>query len=45
MQRGMERKYKYLIKNRLEDKNGKKCIICNESYPEYKLFNPQTDPF
>ena len=33
----------FLIK-RLDDKNGKKYRICNESYPEYKIFNPQIDP-
>ena len=38
-------KYNYLIINRLEDKIGKKYRICNESNPEYKIFNPQTDPF
>ena len=38
-------KYNYLIINRLEDKNGKKNMICNESNPQYQIFNPQTDPF
>ena len=38
-------KYNYLLINRLEDKNDKKYMICNESNPEFKVFNPQTDPF
>ena len=38
-------KYNYLLINRLEDKNGSRCKICNESNPEYKIFSPQTDPF
>ena len=38
-------KYNYLLINRLEDKNGCKYKLCNESNPEYKIFNPQTDPF
>ena len=38
-------KYNYLLINRLKDKNGKKYLICNESNPEFKVFNPQTDPF
>ena len=38
-------RYNYLLINRLEDKNGKKYMICNESNSEYKIFNPQTDPF
>ena len=38
-------KYNYLLINRLEDKNGSRYKICNESNPEYKTFNPQTDPF
>ena len=38
-------KYNYLLINRLEDKNDKKYMICNESNSEYKIFNPQTDPF
>ena len=38
-------KYNYLLINRLEDKNGSRYKICNESNPEYKIFNPQTDPF
>ena len=38
-------KYNYLLINRQEDKNGKKYMICNESNPEFKVFNPQTDPF
>ena len=37
--------YNYLLINRLEDKNGSKYIICNESNPQYQIFNPQTDPF
>ena len=38
-------RYNYLLINRLEDKNGSRYKICNESNPEYKIFNPQTDPF
>ena len=38
-------KYKYFLINRLEDKNGSRYKTCNESNPEYKTFNPQTDPF
>ena len=38
-------KYNYLLINRLEDKNGSRYKICNESNPEYKIFSPQTDPF
>ena len=38
-------RYSYLLINRLEDKNGKKYMICNESNPQYQIFNPQTDPF
>ena len=38
-------RYNYLIINRLEDKNGSRYKICNESNPEYKTFNPQTDTF
>ena len=38
-------KYNYLLINRLEDKNGSRYKKCNESNPEYKIFNPQTDPF
>ena len=37
--------YNYLLINRLEDKNGSRYKIGNESNPEYKTFNPQTDPF
>ena len=37
--------YNYLLINRLEDKNGSKYMICNESNPQYQVFNPQTDPF
>ena len=37
--------YNYLLKNRLEDKNGSKYMICNESNLQYQIFNPQTDPF
>ena len=36
--------FNYLLKNRLEDKNGSRYRICNESNPNYKIFNPQTDP-
>ena len=38
-------RYNYLLINRLEDKNGKKYMICNESNPQYQIFSPQTDPF
>ena len=38
-------KYNYFIINRLEDKNGSKYQLCNESNPNYMIFNPQTDPF
>ena len=38
-------KYNYLLINRLEEKNGKKYMICNESNPQYQIFSPQTDPF
>ena len=38
-------KYKYLEIKRLEDKNGKKYKICNESNKEYKIVNPETVPF
>ena len=37
-------KFNYLSINRLEDKNGSRYRICNESNPNYKIFNPQTDP-
>ena len=37
-------KFNYLLINRLEDKNGSTYRICNESNPNYKTFNPQTDP-
>ena len=37
-------KFNYLLINRLEDKNGSRYRICNESNPKYKIFNPQTDP-
>ena len=37
--------YNYLLINRLEGKNGSKYMICNESNPQYQIFNPQTDPF
>ena len=37
-------KFKYLLINRMEDKNGSRYRICNESNPNYKIFNPQTDP-
>ena len=45
MQRSKEKKYKYSEINRLEDKNCKKYKICNESNKEYKIVNPETDPF
>ena len=38
-------KENYLIINRLEDRKSKNYMICNESNPEFKVFNPQTDPF
>ena len=38
-------KYNYLLINRLEDKNGSKYMICNESNPQYQIFSPQTGPF
>ena len=38
-------KYNYLLINRLEDKNGSKYMICNESNLQYQVFSPQTDPF
>ena len=38
-------KFNYLLINRLEDKNGSRYRICNESNPNIKIFNPQTDPF
>ena len=38
-------KYNYLLLNMLEDKNGSKYQVCNESNPNYKIFNPQTEPF
>ena len=37
--------YNYLLIKRLEDKNGSKYMICNESNLQYQIFNPQTDPF
>ena len=37
-------KFNYLLIIRLEDKNGSRYRICNESNPNYKIFNPQTDP-
>ena len=37
-------KFNYLLVNRLEVKNGSRFRICNESNPNYKVFNPQTDP-
>ena len=40
-----EEKQNYLLINRLEDKNGRRYWICNECNPNYKIFNPQTDPF
>ena len=38
-------KYNYSLINRLEDKNGSKYMICNESNLQYQVFSPQTDPF
>ena len=37
-------KFNYILINRLEDKNGSRYRICNESNPNYKIINPQTDP-
>ena len=37
--------YNFLLINRLEDKNGSKYLICNESNLQYQIFNPQADPF
>ena len=37
-------RYNSFLINRLEDKSGKKYMICNESNSGYKIFNPQTDP-
>ena len=37
-------KFNYLLINRLEDENGSRYRICNDSNPNYKIFNPQTDP-
>ena len=37
-------KFNYLLINNLEDKNWSSYRICNESNPNYKIFNPQTDP-
>ena len=39
------KRYNYLLLNRLEDKNGSKYMICNESNLRYQISNPQTDPF
>ena len=36
---------KYLEINMFEDKNESKYKICNESNPNYKFFNPQTELF
>ena len=38
-------KYNYLEINTLEDKTESKYKICNESNQNYKIFNPQTEPF
>ena len=38
-------KYNYLLIKRLEDNNGGKYMIRNESNPQYQVFSPQTDPF
>ena len=37
-------KFKYLLINRLEDKNGSRYRTCIESNRNYKIFIPQTDP-
>ena len=37
-------KFNSLLINRLEDKSGSRYMICNESNPNYKIFNPRTDP-
>ena len=38
-------KYDYLEINMLDDKKGEKYKLCNESKYQYKVFNPETDPF
>ena len=38
------KKFNYLLIRRLEDKNMSRYRICNESNPNYKIFNPETDP-
>ena len=38
-------KYNYLEINMLEDKNERKYKVSNESNPNYKIFNPQAEPF
>ena len=43
--REARQKYSYLLRDRLEDKNGSRYRICDESNPNYKIFNTQTDPF
>ena len=45
MQRGIYRKTKKFLINRLGNKQGYKYKICNESNPEYKIFNPEMDAF
>ena len=37
-------KHNSLLLNRLENKNGSRYRIRIESKPNYKIFNPQTDP-
>ena len=39
-----DEKFNYLEIIRLEDKNGSRYRVCNDSNPNYKIFNPQTDP-
>ena len=38
-------KYHYLETKVLEDKNESKYKICKKSNSNYKIFNPQTEPF
>ena len=38
-------KYDYLEINRMENKKGEKYKLCNESKYQYRIFNPETDPF
>ena len=38
-------KHIYLLLNRLKDKTESRYRKCKESNPNYKIFNPHTDPF